>query len=202
MKILIAEDDPVSRTVLEKTLLKWDYDVQVTCDGAEAWDAIQTPESARLLILDWMMPEHDGPELCQLTRALPEGNNFYILLLTAKTQKEDIVTGLDAGADDYVTKPFHRDELRARVSTGCRILQLQSQLASRIGDLESALSEVNRLSGLLPICAYCKRIRKGDDYWQAVEHYIAHHSQAQFSHGVCPDCYEKHVKPELEKLPE
>jgi response regulator RpfG family c-di-GMP phosphodiesterase len=110
------------------------------------------------------------------------------------------VAGLDAGADDYVTKPFDREELRARVSTGQRIVELEERLADRVQELERALKEVKALSGLLPICAYCKRIREGEDYWQAVENYIEHHSDAHFSHGVCPDCYERIVKPELEKL--
>ena len=124
----------------------------------------------------------------------------YVLLLTAKTQTDDIVTGLEAGADDYVSKPFHREELRARVNNGRRVVELQQHLADRVVELEDALTEVKRLSGLLPICAYCKRIREGDTYWQAVEAYLADHSEAQFSHCVCPDCYEKVVRPELEKM--
>jgi len=200
MRILIAEDDVVSRRVLEATLEKWDYEAIVTSDGAEAWSVLETDDSPRLLILDWMMPGMDGTEICKRLRARPDGDTFYILLLTAKTQKEDIVSGLQAGADDYITKPFHHEELRARVETGRRIIELQQHLAERIHELERALAEVKQLSGLLPICSYCKRIREGDKYWQAVENYIAGHSQAQFSHAVCPDCYESVVKPQIEKL--
>jgi DNA-binding response OmpR family regulator len=200
MRILIAEDDAVSRRVLEATLTKWEYEVVVTCDGVEAWAALETPACPRLLILDWMMPGHDGTEICRRLRARDDGASFYVLLRTAKTQKEDIVAGLQSGADDYVTKPFHHEELRARVQTGRRIVELQEHLAERISELELALAEVKQLSGLLPICAYCKRIREGDSYWQAVESYIAGHSHAQFSHAVCPDCYAKVVKPQLDDI--
>ncbi len=200
MKILIAEDDPVSRRVLEATLQKWGYEVRVTCDGVEACDALALDDCPRLLILDWMMPGMDGTEICQRLRQRDDGQSFYVLLLTTKTEKEDIVTGLQSGADDYIAKPFHHEELRARVQIGLRIVELQERLARRITELEAALAEVKQLSGLLPICAYCKRIREGEDYWQAVENYIVGHSQAQFSHGVCPECFEKVVRPQLEDL--
>jgi phosphoserine phosphatase RsbU/P len=200
MNVLIAEDDPISSRVLEATLKKWGYEVEVTADGNAAWNAMQRDDPPHLLIFDWMMPGMDGPELCARLRERGDGQSFYILLLTAKMQKEDIVAGLQAGADDYVTKPFHAEELRARVQTGRRIIDLQDRLARRIEELERALAEVKQLSGLLPICAYCKRIREGEDYWQAVESFLASHSKAQFSHGVCPECYEKIVKPQLEEI--
>jgi DNA-binding response OmpR family regulator len=200
MRVLIAEDDPVSRRVLEATLQKWSYDVTVATDGIDAWERLAKPDAPRLVVLDWMMPGLDGPEICHRVRGREDGDMFYIVMLTARSQPDDIVAGLDAGADDYVTKPFDREELRARVSTGQRIVELEERLADRVQELERALKEVKALSGLLPICAYCKRIREGEDYWQAVENYIEHHSDAHFSHGVCPDCYERIVKPELEKL--
>ena len=185
---------------MEATLEGWSYEVRIATDGQAAWSAIAEPDGPRLLILDWMMPGIDGPELCRRARGRPDGGSFYILLLTAKTGKADIVAGLEAGADDYVTKPFDREELRARVQTGRRIVELHRSLAARVSELEAALTEVKRLSGLLPMCAYCKRIRESQDYWQQVEAYLASHSEAQFSHGVCPECYDKHVKPQLEGL--
>ena len=115
----------------------------------------------------------------------------YIILLTAKGSKEDLITGLESGADDYLTKPFHREELKARVQVGWRVLNLQKRLADRVHELESALSKVKQLQGLLPICCYCKRVRDGKDYWQQVEAYVMAHSEAQFTHGICPDCMEK-----------
>jgi response regulator RpfG family c-di-GMP phosphodiesterase len=101
------------------------------------------------------------------------------------------VAGLDAGADDYVVKPFDQEELRARVQVGIRVLKLQRSLADRVTELELALDRVNQLQGLLPICCYCKRIRDDRNYWHQVEAYIENHSDAQFSHGVCPECIEK-----------
>ena len=200
MRVLIAEDDPVSRRALEATLARWGYDVEVTVDGAAAWARIQQPSPPRLLVLDWMMPGMSGPDVCRRARAQPDGDLFYIILLTAKGRIEDIVGGLDAGADDYVCKPFHNDELRARVRSGRRIIDLQESLQDRIDALEAALSEVRQLRGLLPICAYCKKIKEGDDYWRSVESYLQQHSQARFSHGICPECYETRVKPGLEEL--
>jgi sigma-B regulation protein RsbU (phosphoserine phosphatase) len=200
MRILIAEDDAVSRRVLEATLEKAGYEVIVTRDGDEAWKALEGDDPPRLLVLDWMMPGLDGTEICARLRRREDGQSFYILLLTAKTQKEEIVAGLRSGADDYIAKPFHHEELKARVQSGRRLVELQQGLADRIAELEQALAEVKQLSGLLPICAYCKRIKEGKDYWEAVEKYIAGRSQAQFSHAVCPDCYEKIVKPQLDKM--
>ena len=113
------------------------------------------------------------------------------MLLTALESREDIVAGLDAGADDYIVKPCDPDELRARVQVGVRVLSLQERLAERVAALEDALSKVKRLQGLLPICSYCKRIRGDDQYWQQVDAYLAEHTEAQFSHGICPPCYEK-----------
>ncbi len=125
---------------------------------------------------------------------------LYIILLTAKGRKEDIVQGLTAGADDYIIKPFDRSELKARINVGERILRLQAELAARVKELELALANVKLLQGLLPICCYCKRIRNDQNYWQQVDAYISDHSEAQFTHGICPECRDKIVKPELERL--
>ncbi len=198
--VLIADDDAVSRRLLEATLQGWGYEVRVATGGKAAWKVLSEPGAPRLAVLDWMMPDLDGLQICRQVRQLPEGGRFYILLLTAKMEKEDIVVGLESGADDYVTKPFHLDELKARVAVGRRILELQDSLADRVRELEKALAEVRQLRGLLPICSYCKRIREGDEYSKSVEAYLAEHSEAKFSHGVCRDCYEKYVKPQLEKL--
>ncbi len=200
MRVLIAEDDAVSRRVLETMLVKWGYEVIVTSDGRQAWEMIQQVDAPHLAILDWMMPKMDGVEVCRHARALERARRMHLILLTAKGRKEDIVTGLQAGADDYLTKPFDKEELRARVNAGVRILQLQAELADRVRDLEAALANVKLLQGLLPICCYCKKIRDDGNYWQQVEHYLTAHSDAQFSHGICPDCYETVIKPQLAEL--
>jgi phosphoserine phosphatase RsbU/P len=200
MKILIAEDEAVSRRLLQQTLQRWGYEVVVASDGAEAWDCLSGPGAPHLAIVDWMMPGVDGVELCRRVRAVQGGVPTYVMLLTSRAAREDIVAGLEAGADDYVVKPFDEAELRARVQVGFRVVQLQASLADRVHDLEEALSRVKQLQGLLPICSYCKKIRDDRNYWQQVEQYVTERTEARFTHGICPACFERHVKPELEGI--
>src|SRR5436853_434134 len=200
MKILMAEDDPISRTFLHTSLVKWGYEVSVAVNGGEAWSMLKADHGIAIAILDWMMPELDGLEVCRLLHEEPTAEPVYTIILTAKSQTADIVTGLDAGADDYLTKPFNRAELHARIKAGVRVIELRKSLAMRVEQLEKALSQVRQLQGLLPICSYCKKIRDDSNYWQQVDSYISRHAPFQFSHGVCPSCYESHVKPELENL--
>ena len=199
MKILIAEDDPVSRRLLEVTLEKFGYEVVVAADGAEAWTALQREDAPPLAILDWMMPELDGVEICRRVREVPTSTPPYLILLTAKTGRGDVVAGLDAGANDYLKKPFDRAELRARVQVGAQVLELQKNLADRVGELEGALAQVKQLQGLLPICSYCKNIRDEQNYWQRIDSYLMEHADVMFSHGICPDCYREVVQPQLEQ---
>jgi DNA-binding response OmpR family regulator len=199
MKILIAEDDPVSRRLLQATLERFGYEVVVAAEGAEAWAALQRDDAPSLAILDWMMPELDGVEICRRVREIPTSTPPYLILLTAKTERGDVVAGLDAGANDYLTKPFDRGELRARLQVGTQVLELQKNLAERISELEDALAQVKRLRGLLPICSYCKNIRDEQNFWQRVDNYLMEHADVMFSHGICPDCYKNVVEPKLEK---
>jgi len=127
-EVLIAEDDPISRRVLESCLRKWNYRVTVLENGLDAWSVLQQKDAPQMVILDWMMPGLEGTELCRRVRSQQGGRYKYLLLLTAKGRKEDIVAGLEAGADDYLTKPFDVNELRARMRTGQRILELQDAL--------------------------------------------------------------------------
>ena len=175
MRVLIAEDDAVSRRILETLLQRWGYEVTTTGDGDAAWDALQQTDAPSLAILDVMMPGIDGLEICRRLRESPLTMPPYIILLTAKHGVEEIVKGIEAGADDYLTKPYNRDELRVRVQVGARIVELQTKLAERVAQLEAALEHVRQLQGILPICSYCKRIRNDSDYWQTVEGYIADH---------------------------
>ncbi len=200
MRVLIAEDDPVSRRVLEKLLIKWGYEVVLTARGDEAWEIVQGADAPHLLILDWMMPGVGGVDLCRRIRAAGRPFPAQIILLTARAGKEDIVEGLEAGADDYLTKPFNQAELQARIKGGVRLLELQLDLAHRVKELQEALASVKLLRGLLPICSYCKRIRDDMNYWQQVEKYISEHSEVLFSHGICPECYERFVQPQLSNL--
>ncbi len=200
MRVLIGEDDPVSRRLLQATLQRWGYDVICCSDGLETWSHLQEPDAPAMVVLDWMMPGLDGPEICRRVRQLARPEPNYIILLTARGRTQDIVTGLEAGADDYVTKPFDREALRARLQTGFRTLELQNTLAHRVKELESTLLQVKQLQGLFPICPYCKKVRDDQNYWQQIEEYVTEHSGAQFSHSICPACYERIVKPQLEQL--
>jgi len=197
MKILIAEDDAVSRRVLEATLAKWGFEVISTTNGTEAWEVLVGEGAPKIAILDWMMPEIDGLEICRRARARAGAGSLHIILLTARGRKEDVIAGLQAGADDYVTKPFDHEELRARVQVGVRLIDLQSALAERVAELEDALARVRQLRGLLPICSYCKKVRDDKNYWQQVEQYVSDHADVKFSHGICPDCYRSVVEPQL-----
>jgi len=134
MRILIAEDDAVSRRVLQHALERWGHEIVTTNHGRDAWEILEQQNPPRLAILDWMMPVMDGIQLCRRIRETPRIESMYIILLTAKGQKEDIIEGLHAGADDYVQKPFDRQELHARVHVGERVLTLQDRLSVRISE--------------------------------------------------------------------
>lgn len=192
MRILIAEDDISSRALLKHILAKWGYEVVVTKDGNEAWEALQAEDAPRLAILDWMMPGMDGVEVCRKVRQLDVSNPTYIILLTIRSSKKDIVAGLEAGADDYIGKPYETDELRVRVKVGERMTTLQSALAEQVHSLRKALAHVKTLQGILPICMHCHKIRNDRQSWERLEKYITEHSEAQFTHGLCPECLEKH----------
>jgi phosphoserine phosphatase RsbU/P len=194
-QVLVAEDDPAPRAVLERMLERWGFEVHLAHNGAEAWELIKTPRCPGLLILDRRMPGVDGVELCWRARALERSNAFYIILLTGLDQKDDIVTGLDAGADDYMTKPFHMAELRARVQVGQRVLKLQDALTRRVDELQDALDHVKTLQGLLPICMYCHKIRSDDEStWEQIDQYLMEHTDAKLSHGLCPECAVKGLR--------
>ena len=186
MRILIADDDRMSTMMLQRTLVQWGFTVDVAQDGNAAWDAITGDPQPDVAILDWMMPGLDGIELCRRIRTATLRSPIYVILLTARTGQQDLVAGLEAGADDYLKKPFDPDELRARIHVGQRTIRL--------------IASVKRLTGLLPICSYCKRIRSDHDYWQQVDSYVSEHTDAVFSHGICPSCLEK-VMAEIDEPP-
>ena len=200
MRILIAEDDAISLRVLQSALLKWGHEVIAVTTGDAALEALKQPDGPQLAILDWMMPKMDGVEVCTLVRPVTADRFLYIILLTARGQKKDIVAGLEAGADDYLVKPFDREELRARLNAGIRIVELQAQLTARVKELEETLHRVHELQALLPICCYCKKVRDDQNYWHEVENYVSARSGTMFSHGICPDCRDKVVKTQIAEL--
>jgi phosphoserine phosphatase RsbU/P len=191
VRALIADDDRIATEILSNALQRMNIDVAVATDGGAAWDLLAGGDGPSLAIIDWMMPTIDGLELCRRVRQSAAHAHMYIILLTGRDERKDVVAGLDAGADDYIVKPFDPDELRARVHVGIRVLTLQERLADRVTELQDALTRVKRLQGLLPICSYCKRIRGDDQYWQQVDAYIVEHTDAQFTHGICPPCSQK-----------
>ena len=193
MRVLIADDDVVLRHAVRSYLTRWQYDVVECGDGHQAWAALQEPSAPPLAILDWNMPGRDGVTLCRDLRKVDALSGMYVILLTSNHEKKDVIAGLESGADDYITKPVDWDELHARLRIGSRIVSLQKTLASRVSELEEAIANVRTLSGLLPICAYCKRVRDDHDYWKQIEHYLADHSDAMFSHGICPECLEEQL---------
>jgi len=184
MNVLLAEDDTVAPMTLSAVLKGLGYDVTEAEHGGEAWANLQLAYFP-IVISDWQMPEVDGPELCRRLRARATDRYSYFLLITVAGGKKRYLEGMEAGADDFITKPIDMDELRARLKAAERILGLRQH--------------VQQLEGLLPICAYCKRIRDDSEKWESIERYVEERSEAQFSHGYCPDCYEKYVRPQIEK---
>ena len=194
MRVVIADDDAVLRFSLRTHLERWSYEVIECADGVQAWSALQTEDTPALAIFDWNMPGRDGPTLCRDLRLVPELQAMYVILITSNQDQKDVLVGLESGADDYIKKPFDWNELRARLRIGSRIVSLQHALAARVSDLQQALTDVKRLGGLLPICAYCKRIRDDGDYWKQIEQYLSEYSEAQFSHGICPQCLDAQLQ--------
>ncbi len=186
MKILVVDDDPVSRLMLQALLTKQGYQVLVAGNGREAWDIFQQDLQISIVITDWIMPELDGLRLCQMIRDMGREKYTYIILITVMAGKGSYLEGIAAGADDFLSKPYDPDVLRARLHVAQRLLDLQAQ--------------VRQLQGMLPICSYCKRIRNDDNLWTQVEAYISEHSAADFTHGICPECEDKHIRPQLEAM--
>lgn len=198
MRILIAEDDRVTARIVTGLLSSWGHEVVEASDGLAALACLQAPDGPNLAIVDWEMPGLNGPDLCRGVRSQPISDATYLILLTARARRVDVVAGLDAGADDYLTKPFDPEELRARVQAGTRIVSLQQQLRTHVTELEAALASVRQLRGLVPICSYCKAIRDDKQYWHRLETYISENSEAQFTHSICPTCYEA-ISADLDK---
>jgi sigma-B regulation protein RsbU (phosphoserine phosphatase) len=200
MKILIAEDDFTSRAVLSGILNRLGHNVIEVANGAEAWEVMQRPDAPLLLILDWMMPEMDGLEVVRLTRARQTNRQPYIIMVTAKGERADIVAGLDAGANDCLRKPFDANELRACVEVGRRMIEMEVKLSEKIRDLEEAIEHIKTLKGIIPICCNCKKVRNDKGFWQQVEVYVSNHTGAEFSHSLCVDCLQELYPDDAESI--
>ena len=200
MIVLIADDLDINRKLLRTLLAAEGHEVIEASNGKEALQILQGATGPIVGLIDWEMPELEGIEVCRQTRLLQDAPPIYLILLTVRDSKQDIVAGLQGGANDYITKPFDKTELLARVGIGKQMVQLQQALTERVAELKEALVSVKQLGGLLPICSYCKKIRDDQNYWQQVESYVGQHSAAKFSHSICPQCYEDIVKPQMVQL--
>jgi CheY-like chemotaxis protein len=180
MKLLIAEDDPVTSKILRLTLEHGGHEVIMVPDGAAAWKRFQV-EPVSVVVSDWMMPELDGLQLCRLIRERVDRDYTYFILLTANhARRENLAQAMEAGIDDFLQKPLDREVIWMRLRVAERILAFTRQ--------------IHQLGELLPICAFCKKIRDDGTYWKQFESYIQDHTGAHFSHGVCPDCFEQQMK--------
>jgi len=188
MRVLIVEDDRSTRRLLAGLIESWGRTAVLAENGQQALAAFDTGDAPQLVLLDWMLPDVNGLELCRKVRTLGGPVPPHIIMLTSRADSGDLVAGLDAGADEYLVKPVDPIELRARLNAGERMIDLQQRLADRVAELETALGSVQKLTGLLPICAYCHSIRDDSNYWHRVEEYVSEHSDVTFSHGICPKC--------------
>jgi PleD family two-component response regulator len=194
-KILIVDDSPANIETLNETLEN-DFDIYFATDGNDALQKVHLlgPD---LILLDIMMPVMDGFEVCRRLKENELFRDIPVIFITALDQPEDESKGLVLGAADYVTKPFNPDLVLLRVRNHLKLKNQRDTLELRTLELEKVLSEIKVLQGIIPICAYCKNIRDDQGYWNKVEKYVSDHTEAKFSHGICPICFEKEIK-ELE----
>lgn len=174
MKILIVEDEASTQLAVKLKVMAFGYDILTASDGEDALRYFRNEDDPSIVLLDWMMPNMNGLDLCIAVRKMQLRIPPYLIMLTQKTEPDDVAQALDAGADDYVRKPFSEIELRARLAVGKRYIE--------------AREKIRVLSGMLPICCVCKKIRDDKQYWSDIERYIQSHADVQFSHSICPDC--------------
>lgn len=187
MKILIAEDEYTTRLMVQVSLEKWGYKVESAVDGKEAWSLMKKQEPPDIAILDWEMPEMDGIEVCLRIKELERKNPVYVILLTGRDSQNDILHGFDAGADDYITKPFNDDELRSRVRVAERVVRIQSTLSESLEELKMALDLVETLPDNVCVCANCRKIEGEDAAWHQLETYV-NNNDSRFIRTICPEC--------------
>jgi phosphoserine phosphatase RsbU/P len=199
MQILVAEDDAPSLKLIETILGLEGHEAISAQAGDAAWEVLQRDDPPVMAILDWGLPGVSGVEVLRRLRESSRLRTTYVILLTARADREDVLAGFAAGADDYITKPFDRAELEARVRAGVRVVELQEALAGRVRELEAALGRVRQLEGLMPICAWCRRVRQEQSVWKGIEAYVEAHTDMLFTHSICPDCRERFAQPAIEE---
>jgi len=185
MKILAIEDQPVAALQLMAVLRSLGHEAEHARDSTEGWSLL-TKGDYRVVVSDWRMPGIDGLGLCRMIRGRGGDYVYFILISTNRVTKENRQLALAAGVDDFLTKPVDPDELGMRLHVAERIIGLSA--------------EVDQLEKFLPICSHCKKIRDDKKYWQEIETFFSQRQGTKFSHGICPDCYERVMAPQLKKL--
>ena len=185
MKILAVEDDPVAQLVLEAQLKALGHEVVLAADGETAWTALED-KALRVVVSDWRLPRLDGLDLCRRVREQRDDYVCFILLTQRLPTEENLEAAFAAGVDEFLNKPVDARELRLRLHVAARILGFTSEL--------------RRLEGFVPICGYCKKVRGDKKYWEEIEMYIGERAGTRFSHGICPECYDQRMVPQLAKL--
>ena len=180
----IVEDDSSTRRLLENLTSLLGYKIESYADGSEAWDAFSATHP-QIVISDWKMPGMDGLELCRRLRERQSDTYTYFILVTAQRRsRSNMETALEAGVDDFLKKPIGSEEIWNRLRVAERILSFNRQ--------------VKTLESLIPICAYCKKVRNDDDLWEQIEQYVNERTGADFTHSICPPCMDTHVRPQME----
>lgn len=190
MRVLIAEDNPTTLKLMEALLLKAGHDVVCVADGLAAWSQLehQSLDTPRLAILDWEMPRMQGPDLCRRVRGANLALQPYLILVTARTSRDDLLAGMKAGADDYMTKPVDNAQFQVRVAVGVRVMEMHEQLKRGAKEREDLRAELTEVRKLLPICAGCGKLREDRPFWHEVETYLARQRITRNPMGMCPSC--------------
>lgn len=186
MKVLLIENDPISRLYMEASLATLGLVSEIAESGEEARRILAATPSIRLIVCDWMMPDKSGLELCRWVRSRKLEYIYFILYTPYDASKENEDAAIEAGVDDFLQKPVNLRELRIRLHVARRILD--------------SAAHIRELQGLVPICSYCKSVREDEDYWQRIEQYVSARTGSEFTHSVCPSCYEEHIIPQLEAM--
>jgi DNA-binding response OmpR family regulator len=193
----VVDDDAMTRIALESAIRGAGWAPMAIDDPELAYEILTGPDAPPIALIDWHMPTLSGVDLCRRVRAADPAARPYLIFVTANTASNDIVTGLDAGADGYMTKPIATNELQARVRAGIRTIALQQDLRTRLQEAEAESARTKPLRDLLPMCSYCRRIRHNDE-WSSLEQFLSQRLEVRFTHGFCPTCMERHVLPDLE----
>lgn len=198
IKILILDDDPDVLFATSRIVKSEGYQVFNASTGSECKE-LAKKEHPDLILMDVVLPDIPGTELCKQIKRDPELKDIFVVMISGiKTASDNQADGLDVGADGYIARPISNRELKARVHAMVRILSAERERDRLILELKEALSRIKTLEGIIPICMYCHKIRDSTDTWQKLEAYISKHSDAQFSHSICPDCMQEHYPEALE----